>query len=159
MKPEHKTYLLYLWDLLQHKWWVFVECCRLGIPWLGVIHDLSKFHPAEFPHAARRYKGTEEQQEAAKRTYPGAWLHHQHTTKHHWIYWVVYMPIPGFEWVAEWGCIPIPDRYRREMLADWHGAGRRFGKPALVWYTEQRDKILLHPTTRAWLERRIGYGE
>ena len=102
----------YLIDLCKHKWWVFMECWKLGIPWLGIIHDWTKFHPAEFPHAARKYMGNEKQKAAARGTYRRAWLHHQHANKHHWVYWVVYMPIPGHEWDADWGCIPIPYRYR-----------------------------------------------
>lgn len=150
-------YIDYLIDLLKHKWWVFIECCKLSIPWLGIIHDLSKFHPAEFPRAARRYMGTDKQKEAEKDNYPMAWLHHQHNNKHHWIYWVVYTPIPGFKWDASWGCIKIPPKYRLEMMADWHAASKRFGKPALEWYTEQREKILLHPDTRMMVEADIGF--
>ena len=39
--------LKYLKYVIKHKWYTFVECCRLGIPWLGIIHDLSKFLPSE----------------------------------------------------------------------------------------------------------------
>jgi hypothetical protein len=54
----------------------------------------------------------------------------------------------------------MPDRYRREMLADWRGAGRAYGRQpeknndpdAAAWYLENRAKIILHPDTRAWLE-------
>lgn len=32
-----KTHLRYLWYVLRHKWFVFVECVRLGIPY-GTHH-------------------------------------------------------------------------------------------------------------------------
>lgn len=45
---KHLSYLSYV---LGHKWHVFIECCKLGVPWLGIIHDWSKFLPSEwFPY-------------------------------------------------------------------------------------------------------------
>ena len=34
--------------ILRHKYFVFKYCCKLGIPWQGITHDLSKFSPTEF---------------------------------------------------------------------------------------------------------------
>lgn len=149
-------YTRYLWYLLKHKWYTFVECCHLGVPWLGVIHDLSKFSSVEFVRSARRYCGDPVEQLRATDPYKWAWLHHQRTNKHHWGYWVVYIPIPDQNYNEVWGCLPIPDRYRREMLADWIGSGKTFGSsnPA-EWYEKNKDKMLLHPDTRAWIEEQL----
>jgi hypothetical protein len=49
--------LKYLWSMMRHKWFVFIEACKLGIPWLGLIHDLSKFAPSEFIPYARYFYG------------------------------------------------------------------------------------------------------
>ena len=77
---------------------------------------------------------------------------HQHRNKHHWQFWVFINDCGEIE------CLPIPDVYRREMLADWRGAGESLGKPDLVgWYTSCRDTMLFHPETRAWLEQQLGY--
>lgn len=47
--------------------------------------------------------------------------------------------------------MPIADR--KEMLADWRGAGRALGKPdTKAWYLQNRDNMHLHPNTRAWVE-------
>lgn len=43
-----KRHLQYLWYVMRHKWYVFVECCKDGIVWRGIIHDLSKFSRAEW---------------------------------------------------------------------------------------------------------------
>lgn len=52
--------------------------------------------------------------------------------------------------------LPMPDRYRREMLADWRGAGRAQGNPNTArWYLSHRDGILLHPETRRWVEEQL----
>jgi hypothetical protein len=149
-----KVYIDYLVYLMRHKWFVFVECCKLGIPWLGVIHDWSKFSLTEFPRSARRYCG--EATEKVKDDYKLSWLHHQHHNKHHWIYWVVYIPLPSEPYNESIGCLPMPRRYMREMLADWIGSGRTFSKPdTKAWYESQGNKMFLHPATRAWIEGQL----
>lgn len=51
---------------------------------------------------------------------------------------------------------PMPDVYRREMLADWMGAGKALGKPLVwEWYEKNRDNMQLHPDTRAWVEEQL----
>lgn len=55
-------------------------------------------------------------------------------------------------------CCPdvMPDVYMREMLADWRGAGRALGKSnTWEWYADNKDKILLNPVTRAWIEAEL----
>lgn len=57
---------------------------------------------------------------------------------------------------------PMPDIHRREMLADWRGAGRALGFPNTVeWYAKNREKLKLHlhPETRAWIEDQLHYDE
>jgi hypothetical protein len=54
--------------------------------------------------------------------------------------------------------LPMPDRYRREMLADWRGAGLAQGTPdTLHWYSVNCHKMNLHPETRQWIEIQLGY--
>ncbi len=49
--------------------------------------------------------------------------------------------------------IEMPERYWREMVADWMGAGRSFGKPdTATWYRKNREKIQLAPATRVNVE-------
>lgn len=51
-----KKHLRYLKYLIRHRWYVFLECCKLGIPWRGIVHNLSKFLPSEwFPYVERFY--------------------------------------------------------------------------------------------------------
>ena len=140
-------YLKFLWSLLRHKWFVFVECCRLGIPWLGLIHDWSKFTPQEFVPYAQHFKPTGGSPVDGVRdiSMDYAWLHHQHRNKHHWQRWITH--VQGQAPVA----LPMPDRYRREMLADWRGWA--YGNPdTAAWYAKNRTSIILHPETREWVE-------
>lgn len=50
--------------------------------------------------------------------------------------------------------MPMVDR--KEMLADWMGAGKALGKPKVwEWYAANRENIHLHPDTRAWIEAEL----
>lgn len=52
----------------------------------------------------------------------------------------------------------MPDRYRREMLADWIGAGMAQGTPdTLGWYAARGKNHPLGPATRAWIEAMLGF--
>lgn len=52
--------------------------------------------------------------------------------------------------------LPMPHRYRKEMLADWIGAGRALGKPnTWEWYNSNKRNIQLHPETREWVENQL----
>jgi hypothetical protein len=52
---------------------------------------------------------------------------------------------------------PMPDIYRRELLADWRGAGRAINgvDKTIDWYMSNRQKMILHPETRAWIEAQL----
>ena len=154
--------LRYLWYVLRHKAYVFLACWRLGIPWLGVIHDLSKLLPDEFLPYADHFYGKYARQSCANTGYyyePGikyetafdmAWLEHIHRNRHHWQHYILKQDEDGTK------VLPMPDKYRREMLADWRGAGLAQGKPdTLAWYTKNKVKMMLHPETRAWIEQQL----
>lgn len=55
--------------------------------------------------------------------------------------------------------IPMPDNYRRELLADWIGVGKALGTSGVVdWYAANRHKMELHGETRAWIEDALALG-
>lgn len=161
-----KAHLGYLSYVLRHKWFVFVECCKLGIPWLGIVHDLSKFRPDEwFPYVDAFYGDGDVRRAAIRCDSTGyykptdsgdpafdfAWLLHQKRNRHHWQWWILPQDEDGLK------VLPMPDRYRREMLADWIGAGMAQGKPdTCAWYEKNSTKMQLHPDTRAWIEDWLG---
>lgn len=144
------SYLLYI---LRHKWFVFLECCKLGIPWLGIIHDLSRLRPDEFSaYAASSLYSKDNKPAEIATDFEYAWNNHQHRNKHHWEYWVHFDYHDHQERL-----LAIPDRYRREMLADWRGASRAKGSNLTIrgWYMQNWDKMQLHPETRAWVENQL----
>ena len=162
------NHLAYLQYVLRHKWFVFVECCKLGIPWLGIIHDWSKFLPSEwfgYVHFFHNPDGTNKQRrdstgyykpnDTGNAAFDWAWFWHQKHNRHHWQSWVFPLSIeadnPPLRVKA------IPDRYRREMLADWRGAGRAQGRPDVrAWWIANKGKMLLDFETVVWIEQQLG---
>lgn len=139
-------YLLYI---IKHKWFVFLECCKLGIPWLGIIHDLSRLYPDEFlAYAASAPYNKDNKPSGIARAFEYAWNNHQKRNKHHFEYWI------HFDYHNhEMRLLPIPEKYMREMLADWRGAAKAKGTgAALDWYEANRDAIQLHAESQRFIE-------
>jgi len=163
---RHK-YLLYLKYLIKHKWFVLLECFKLGVYWRGIAHDFSKFRPSEFfPYANFFYGNYPEElnifektyfynfptKQIIKRHFNVAWNHHQKRNKHHWQYWLLKNDD------GEQFPVGMPEKYLKEMLADWRGAGRAIhGKDETKsWYLKNRDKIILNLNNRCWIESELG---
>jgi len=160
-------YLKYLRYVLRHRWYVFIECCKMKIYWRGIIHDLSKFLPDEFiPYANYFYGKSSKKQkrddtgyyvpyETGDGKFDFAWLLHQKRNKHHWQYWVLIRDNDDNK--GEYVILNMPLKYRKEMLADWRGAGKAqgFGNNTKEWYEKNKDKMKLHPSTRRWLEKAL----
>lgn len=163
----------YAASLLRHKWYVAVAGLRLGVSWWALLtHDWSKFTPAEWGPYVQKFYGkaqAERDAEMQQRTtgalyraviwdqaavdaaFDAAWLHHQKVQPHHWQAWVLVTDSDE----PRVRPLPMPERYVREMVADWCGAGRAYtGRwEVATWYAANRDKMLLHPETRAMVER------
>ncbi len=78
--------------ITKHRHKVIYHCFRVGIPWRGLMHDLSKYSPTEFWEGAKYYQGTRSPNEAAREAHghSKAWLHHQGRNRHHFEYWYEY---------------------------------------------------------------------
>lgn len=148
------SHLKYLRYVLKHKWYVFLECMKLDVPlWGALIHDWQKFTPAEWGPYRQRFfveRGNDTESESVKKNFKRAWLHHLHHGPHHWEYWLLK---DGGDIVA----LEMSDRYRREMLADWNGAGLAINgvNDTEKFYEKRKDKIILHEKTREWIEEMI----
>ncbi len=141
-------YFRYLWYVLRHKWYVFVGCMTLGVPfWRALTHDWTKFTPAEFGPYARRFfsgRGGVEDKEADPTEFKVAWYHHWTRNPHHWDFWLFTDEETGARVPTE-----MPETYVREMVADWYGAGMAMGKPDIYgWYLAGRNHRYMHEKTR-----------
>jgi len=150
-------YYKYLRYLIRHKYYVMVECFKVGLYWRGIVHDLSKFYPSEFfPYANFFYN--RDINNPYKRIYLDneidfefAWLSHQKRNKHHWQWWIL-LGDNGVTRIFE-----MSYKYRLEMLCDWKGASKAQGRNGEIkeWYKKNKENIKLHPNTRKWIEEQI----
>lgn len=103
--------------VLKHKWVVLKLCVRAGIPWQGVVHDLSKFSWTELKESVKYYTGTRSPLAIAKEEngYSEAWLHHKGHNKHHYQYW--------YDYEAPNSTPMMPYRYVVELICDSFAAG------------------------------------
>ncbi|ERI98765.1 hypothetical protein HMPREF0262_02540 [Clostridium sp. ATCC 29733] len=149
-------WLSHLKTVNHHKKLVRRYCFKVGLYRQGLLHDLSKYSPAEFWVGARYFQGNRSPNDAERqdRGYSSAWLHHKGRNKHHLEYWIDYSP-EGDHALAG---MKMPVRYVVEMFCDRIAASRTYRKEAYVdrdpWDYYQRSKphYILHPETRALLE-------
>jgi hypothetical protein len=158
-----KAHLRYLSYVMRHKWFVLLGCLRYGVPiHQAIVHDWSKFLPSQWtPYVNQFYRdgapklrqGYFHNPDMGNVEFNAAWLRHCLDNKHHWQHYA--MVGEGDFSVT----VPMPERFVREMCADWSGAGRAqgFGGDPLPWYTTNRDKMTLHPLTRQRVESILGY--
>lgn len=143
---------LYIWSILQHKWFVFLAGLRVGgIPlWRLLIHDLSKFSLAEMPAYKRRIVNYGRILDRKEWGY--AWHHHYMKSPHHWEHWVFHwQPIQNgpdfYDGIVINGCLEMPEAYVREMVADWMGASRLYtgSWDMAEWLDKNLLKMKMHP--------------
>lgn len=131
--------------ITKHRWLVFKLSIKAGIPFRGLIHDLSKYSPTEFWESSKYYVGYKSPTQVAreKREYSAAWLHHKGRNKHHEEYW--------YDFNAPVKAPVIPYKYAVEMLCDNLSAGitykgKEFTKEYPLWYWEnKKNKELFNP--------------
>jgi len=156
-----KRYWAYTKKVLLHKYYVFLACIKLGVPlYLAALHDLSKFGQEEFiPYAEHFYdcngnlkkiRNSDGSYDPSKQpdNFRFGWIHHKNHNKHHSEYWVII----GSD--GSLNPLPMPDKYVKEMIADWVGAGRAYSNKTspVEWYESQKAHMILHEETRTRIE-------
>lgn len=137
--------------ITNHKWVVFKLSCKVGIPWRGLVHDLSKYSPIEFWEGVKYFNGKYSPIMDCKKEhgYSKAWLHHKGRNKHHAQYWTdLTAPMPN---------PVIPYQYAAEMVCDKIAAGMIYnGKDfkndtELNYYMKEREEVLVNEQTDKFL--------
>jgi hypothetical protein len=148
-------YLQYLRYIIIHKWYVYHEARKLGVPFLQAVrHDLSKFSWIEFDAYAKFFY-VSKTDPTIKKNFKAAWQHHIHHNPHHWNYWLVNEEM-GHD-AEEFPAYSIPEKYVLEMIADWRGMSLTLKNgDATLWYRENQHKIILHPETRLRVHQLLG---
>lgn len=136
--------LKHLKTITKHKWVVFKLCVKVGEPWRGLVHDLSKYSPTEFLESIKYFNGAHSPITDCKKAngYSKAWLHHKGRNKHHSEYWI------DLEAPERTPIMPYP--YVAEMLCDKLAAGIIYeGKNwtkeyELQYWNKEKDNILIN---------------
>jgi hypothetical protein len=148
-----KGFFGHLKTVCTHKLFVFIECCKVGLVWQGLIHDLSKFSPTEFLISAKYWTGvsTPIREERKDKGYSITWPHHYHRNKHHWDYWI---DIENGKTIP----IPMPEKYILEMFCDMVAAsktynGKNFNKEMpLEFFKKEEQNYIMTAETKDLLE-------
>lgn len=145
----------HLKTVLKHKKLVFENCCRAGLYWQGIVHDLSKFSPEEFLVSCRLYQGTRSPNEAEReeKGYSSAWMHHKGRNKHHFEYWTDYDPVS-----KKMSPVLMPVKYVCEMFCDRVAASKVYmgenytDRSPLDYFYRGSARRIIHPDTSDLLE-------
>ena len=135
----------------RHRFMVFVHCCKCGIPWRGLVHDLSKFSPVEFFESVRYFTGYRSPIGVC-REHNGvsmAWLHHKGRNKHHIEYWLDddcdVTPLMPYQYAVECVC--------DKLSATKTYAGKNYTPDlALKHWLKHGNKVNGNPKTMLFIE-------
>lgn len=145
----------------EHRRLVRIYCFRLGLYRQGLVHDLSKYSPAEFWRGARYYTGTGSPIASERRDkgLSEAWLHHKGRNKHHSECWIDYKfdpdGNPGF------GPLKMPKKYVAEMFCDHLAACKVYKGDAytdaspLDHFLKRKDHKQINPETGEEFEKML----
>lgn len=106
-----------------------------------IIHDFSKFVPTELNGYGPYFHPSNEVKDSLRPAFDLAWHHHKHNNRHHPEYWL------GVNKKGIVSVFQIPKRYVAEMVADWDGAGKTYGKPLKDWLKDNLHDFVFHNET------------
>ncbi|MBR4184340.1 MAG: catalase [Clostridia bacterium] len=158
----------HLETVTRHRTLVMKHCFLAGIPFRGLVHDLSKFSPTEFIPGARYYeegKRSPNEREREVTGYSAAWMHHKGRNPHHWEYWFDVSPV-----THRYEPVRMPIDYLKESFCDRVAASKIYrgadytDASALEYFCSKKQmESLMHPCTACilgrWLEMLARDGE
>lgn len=141
----------HLFTIIRHRRVVGKYCRKMGIPWRGLVHDLSKFRWKEFS-IYKYYNGKRSPHDEARDIlgYSPSWLYHRSKNKHHWEYWI--------DSLEKMNAVKIPYKYVIEMFCDYVGAGKVYMKESwtssapLEYHLKTKERRVFHSETLRLLE-------
>ena len=149
--------LKHLQTINHHKLLVMKHCFKVGLYKQGLLHDLSKYSPTEFLVGCKYYQGDRSPNNAEREAtgISRSWLHHKGRNKHHFEYWVDY--VPGDEHIING--VPMPRKYVAEMVMDRISASRNYlgdkydHTQPLSYFLKSKERLwFIHPDTKRDLE-------
>lgn len=151
--PEDEAYLAYI-DA--HRKNVFTAFCRFGqqiclcLSLVGPAykqlracvsrHDLSKYENREFGQY-RQFFFPADGEEKDKALFDRGWQHHYQNNRHHWEFWL-----------ENGKPKPMDKLAIAEMILDWVAMSIHFKTNPLIWYNQNKHKIVFEKRTRETVE-------
>ncbi len=140
----------------KHRNAVMRHCFKAGIPIRGLLHDLSKFSPAEFIAGVKYYQGNRSPNEMERELfgYSSAWMHHKGRNKHHFEYWNDVSPVS-----KRYEPVKMPVKYFKEMFCDRVAASKIYqGKNytdahPYDYFSRGNARLYMHKETAELLEK------
>ena len=147
-----RSFFGHLHTINHHRLLVCRLCFKMGLYKQGLLHDLSKYSPAEFIPGVKYYQGYRSPiaAEIEEHGYSSAWLHHKGRNRHHWQYWTAAVK-------GELKGIEMPIKYIKEMACDRIAACMVYQKEkytpasALEFLNRSSERKLIPPETLAIL--------
>ena len=146
----------HLSTVTRHRHAVIYHAIKAGIPWRGLMHDLSKYSPTEFFAGVKYYTdGTRSPNEAERADFGHsyAWMHHKGRNRHHFEYWTDYNTQTKTVSPVE-----MPLVFVKEMFCDRVAASKIYQKEnytdahPLEYFLRAKGRRVIHPTTSDLLE-------
>ncbi len=142
-----------------HKYLVAKGCFAVGLYKQGLLHDMSKYSPAEFRVGMKYYQGDRSPNNAEREVkgYSEAWLHHKGRNRHHYEYWIDYST-EDLGLAGGMAPIPMPPRFIAEMMMDRIAASKVYlgdkytDASPLAYYSKGKGRTPIHPKTAGVLE-------
>lgn len=136
-----------------HRKWVRYYCNLAGIPWRGLLHDLSKYSPVEFFESARYWTGTESPINNCKKCngWSRAWMHHKGRNTHHYEYWMDSFDYGGV-------ALLMPQDDFVEQVCDFLAAGRTYQGERFsysgerAWWLDKRQHCAMNVHNKIMLD-------
>lgn len=155
-----KKFFKHLHTINKHRAMVFSYCCKCGLFWRGLTHDLSKYSPTEFFPGVKYYQGYRSPtiKEREEIGYSKAWMHHKGRNRHHFEYWTDFN-----KETHSYEPIEMPTEFLIEMFCDRIAASKVYLKKdytdsSPLEYLLNRDKgVKMHETTRKKLQYLLEY--
>lgn len=140
----------------KHRHAVIKHARKAGILRRGLLHDLSKYSPAEFFVGVKYYTGTKSPNEGERREYgySKAWLHHKGRNLHHFEYWSDYNPVQ-----KKVMPVKMPLKYCVEMFCDRVAASKIYqgenytDSHPIEYFLRGKERRSIHPETSDLLEK------
>lgn len=146
-----KKFFGHLNTVNKHRFLVFKYSVKAGIPFRGLVHDLSKYSLLEFLEGVKYYNGNFIPISTCKKVngYSKAWLHHKGRNKHHFEYW--------YDFNSPTKAPVIPYKYVVELICDNIAASKTYLKDKwnlnsqLNYFLNRKDLNYINPKIKNML--------